>query len=104
MKLSLWAFLTTLVAVAADGQNIAEALNSPDVALSAETNSLRFGIWCSNRTLVLRLAAPPANTASFVLLNASTNKLYYFWPKELERRFDIELKDGNGVAVAKTSQ
>lgn len=78
----------------------------PGMVLSAETNSLKSGVWMddTNHILVVRNGEVIDKRATVAMLNTSTNKIsfWYFWPST-ELQFQIKLVDAKGNEVPKTS-
>jgi hypothetical protein len=80
--------------------------------LSAETNSLRSGIYIGNPpntgitnfTILIR-GGRILNEVSLAMLNTSTNEIfyYYFWYKKPETTFEINMTDDQGKLLPKTS-
>src|SRR5687767_1832978 len=91
--------LLSLLCFSLHGDEVKEALGSPHIVWSNETNSLRSGVSCMNRTLIIQLPDKIVNNASFALLNESSNKIHYFLPRDVAQRWDIQLVDSNGVAL-----
>jgi hypothetical protein len=106
----LW-ILTTLSCFAAD-TNIDYAALPGEIAnedmfgmvLSAETNSLKGGIWINdtNHTIVIR-SGEVVGRAAVAMLNMSTNQIYFWehWPRDLD--YQIKLLDNKGNEVPKTA-
>jgi hypothetical protein len=102
MKLVIPAMILLTAPIRAD--EVGSALSNPAYSWSAETNSLRLGIICPNRTIAIRLSGAVITDADFALLNESTNSITFFPARELEQRFELSLVDRNGIAVPKTSK
>jgi hypothetical protein len=79
------------------------------MVLSAETNSLKSGVWINdtNHIIVIRngeVTGEPSSQATVAMLNMSTNKIsfWYFWPST-DLQFQIKLVDDKGNEVPKTA-
>jgi hypothetical protein len=79
------------------------------MVLSAETNSLKSGIWINdtNHTIVVRngeVTGERSSQATVAMLNMSTNEVHfwYFWPSSY-LEYQIRLVDDKGNEVPKTA-
>lgn len=85
----------------------------PGLVLSEETNSLKSGFYIGGATgliftnlfVLVRNGMIVNDTVCLVMLNMSTNKVRYWtpWPKNVESQFEMEMLDGQGKPIAKTS-
>src|ERR1035438_10092150 len=79
------------------------------MVLSAETNSLKSGVWINdtNHIIVIRngeVTGEQSSKPTVAMLNTSTNKIsfWYFWPST-DLQFQIKLVDDKGNEVPKTA-
>jgi hypothetical protein len=92
-----------------DYSNLSRQIANEDMVgmvLSAETNSLKSGVWMddTNHILVVRNGEMVDQRATVVTLNMSTNKIWfwYFWPST-DLQFQIKLVDDKCNEVPKTA-
>jgi hypothetical protein len=101
-------FVVAIFVSAILGQLALQAEDAPihrtnSSALSAPTNSLQAGIVMDTPEGVIHVKDGKVLTSIyFVLVNSSSNQVYYYAPKKTKERFKLEMIDPTGNSIALT--